>query len=614
MRQSSEMSNDASVGDGKPLKSKFRRRVLLSEITRSLYRRYEARDAAVELFIGNHQGVTSWFLYFPDLWEKRKKESGKQSAVQRRRQRDRDKVMRKIWSFLSSSTRANSVDPNLYQTSARFGNLHDLLAPLVKAWQSGALSNFEYLMELNLIAGRSELDLSQYPVFPWIVSNYVSQSFDTSDPSNYRDLSKPMGAVNPERLQHFDEKYASYDGGDIPKFFYGSHYSTTGGVVLYFLVRIEPFASLHIKLQDGHFDYADRLFNSVAASYEMCTTSFTEVKEVVPEFYSSPEFLRNRNRFPLGTKQDGSLSDDVKLPPYVTSGQPEEFISIMRAALESEYVSSMLHHWVDLIFGFQQSGPEAVAAKNVFYYLTYPGAVDINSIQEEAMRKATLLQIANFGQCPQQIFLTASPSRGHSNIPKELSWKPDELCGKPLTSNHVFEIARFNGTTDGMMKTARSPDGQLVASSCAQTGVVKVFLSFSKLHESSQKSASDLGATAKIRLTARLKAFLSPVTCVAINSDVLVVGGSSGRLKVFKLLKTTQSRGVFFHSHLSLQGHHRPPVQCAIFPHGNWVASYSPQKCLVHSLLNGRLVAAFECGSVSGVVRSTISGKFSVFE
>ena len=41
-------------------------------------------------------------------------------------------------------------------------------------WILGHLSNFEYLMALNSFAGRTCKDLSQYPVFPWILSDYES--------------------------------------------------------------------------------------------------------------------------------------------------------------------------------------------------------------------------------------------------------------------------------------------------------------------------------------------------------------------------------------------------------------------------------------------------------
>ena len=41
--------------------------------------------------------------------------------------------------------------------------------------QRGEISNFEYLMCLNTLAGRSYNDLMQYPVFPWVVADYESE-------------------------------------------------------------------------------------------------------------------------------------------------------------------------------------------------------------------------------------------------------------------------------------------------------------------------------------------------------------------------------------------------------------------------------------------------------
>ena len=41
-------------------------------------------------------------------------------------------------------------------------------------WQRGHLSNYHYLLHLNNLADRSCNDLSAYPVFPWIISDYTS--------------------------------------------------------------------------------------------------------------------------------------------------------------------------------------------------------------------------------------------------------------------------------------------------------------------------------------------------------------------------------------------------------------------------------------------------------
>lgn len=75
---------------------------------------------------------------------------------------------------------------------------------------------------------------SQYPVFPWILNDYQSETLDLNDPSIYRDLSKPVGALNPDRLAMLIERYNDLDGfPEEQKFLYGSHYSSPGVVLHY---------------------------------------------------------------------------------------------------------------------------------------------------------------------------------------------------------------------------------------------------------------------------------------------------------------------------------------------------------------------------------------------
>lgn len=47
-------------------------------------------------------------------------------------------------------------------------------------WQRGHLSNYQYLLHLNNLADRSCNDLSQYPVFPWVVADYTSVQLGAS--------------------------------------------------------------------------------------------------------------------------------------------------------------------------------------------------------------------------------------------------------------------------------------------------------------------------------------------------------------------------------------------------------------------------------------------------
>lgn len=69
-----------------------------------------------------------------------------------------------------------------------------------------------------------------------------------------------------------------------PPFLYGTHYSCPG-YVMYWLVRAAPGHLL--RLQNGRFDVADRMFHSIRASWESVTSNPADVKELIPEFFLS---------------------------------------------------------------------------------------------------------------------------------------------------------------------------------------------------------------------------------------------------------------------------------------------------------------------------------------
>ncbi|NXU93999.1 NBEL2 protein, partial [Xiphorhynchus elegans] len=260
----------------------------------------------------------------------------------------------------------------------------------LQKWVLREISNFEYLMQLNTIAGRTYNDLSQYPVvsppcpppspgsptcppslthlpptqFPWILRDYVSETLDLSNPAVFRDLSKPIGVANERHARDVKENFED-PTGTVDKFHYGTHYSNAAGV-MHYLIRTEPFTTLHIQLQSGRFDCSDRQFHSVPAAWQARMENPVDVKELIPEFFYFPEFLENQNGFDLGCLQlSNEKVGDVVLPRWARSR--EDFIHQHRKALESEYVSAHLHEWIDLIFGYKQRGPAAVEALNVFY-------------------------------------------------------------------------------------------------------------------------------------------------------------------------------------------------------------------------------------------------------
>lgn len=330
---------------------------------------------------------------------------------------------------------------------AKFGSIFNSSGwnPMMRRWQRGEISNFHYLMLVNTMAGRTFNDLTQYPVFPWVLADYTSEELDLSNPATFRDLSKPMGAQSPNRAAEFAMRYKSLaEIGETP-FHYGTHYSSAM-IVSSYLIRLPPFVQSFILLQGGTFDHPDRLFFSIEGAWNSASRdNGSDVRELIPEFFYLPDFLTNINGYNFGVRQgDGGRVDNVVLPPWA-KGDPKIFIAKHREALESPYVSQRLHQWIDLIFGYKQRGDVAVESLNVFHPLSYKGARDLDNITDPQERLITTGIIHNFGQTPHQIFTKPHPPRENDRCPvkrldtsiQALTRLPYPLLGMPLVRRDV---------------------------------------------------------------------------------------------------------------------------------------------------------------------------------
>lgn len=47
----------------------------------------------------------------------------------------------------------------------------------------------------------------QWPVFPWVLADYTSAALDLDNYASFRDLSKPIGALNSQRLERFQFRF-----------------------------------------------------------------------------------------------------------------------------------------------------------------------------------------------------------------------------------------------------------------------------------------------------------------------------------------------------------------------------------------------------------------------
>ncbi|KKK27131.1 Beige/BEACH domain protein [Aspergillus rambellii] len=346
-----------------------------------------------------------------------------------------------IWRFETLRSSEDTPQSLGSKFASVFG--HSPAYPATRKWVKGEISNFHYLMLINTLAGRTFNDLTQYPVFPWVLADYTSEELDLSNPKTFRDLSKPMGCQTPERESDFRERYQAFaemGAGDSPPFHYGTHYSSAM-IVSSYLIRLQPFVKSYLLLQGGTFDHADRLFYSIGKAWESASRgNMSDVRELIPEFFYLPEFLVNSNKYDFGLLQNMATAiDSVELPPWA-KGDSKIFIEKNREALESPYVTRNLHHWIDLIFGCKQKGEAAIEAVNVFHHLSYQGAKDVDAIDDPVERLATIGIIHNFGQTPHQIFNRPHPqSEGQRHRIPRLDSLAESLTQLPLSLLDIGE-------------------------------------------------------------------------------------------------------------------------------------------------------------------------------
>ena len=65
---------------------------------------------------------------------------------------------------------------------------------LCECWAKNKITNYDYIMTLNTLSGRTYNDLSQYFIFPWIIYDFNKKILNWMSNSIYRDLSLPIYA------------------------------------------------------------------------------------------------------------------------------------------------------------------------------------------------------------------------------------------------------------------------------------------------------------------------------------------------------------------------------------------------------------------------------------
>ncbi|CAI5454515.1 unnamed protein product [Caenorhabditis angaria] len=349
------------------------------------YRRFELKNLAFELFMDNH---STWFF-----------------AI--RLPEDR----RLAITLITDRSKCKIAEPS------------DILQ-YSKDWENGKITNFEYLMILNAYAGRTYHDFMQYPIMPHIISNLDTDEIDLNDSESYRNLAKPIAVQRESMEERYRNCYdmlaesMSNDTHSAP-YHYASLYSNLA-TVSYYLVRLLPHAKIAIDFQDGSFDVPDRIFHDFSSTFRLAAGgSATDYKELVPEMFTTPEVFLNVNNMNFGTCQNGEVVNDVVLPKWCFATisdneflgdeqnmrrfKADLFIIAQRHALESQQVQKRLNEWIDLIFGYKQTGLAARQALNIYHPAVYPESIPPDHT-DSILYAAHKANVRNIGQAPIQLF------------------------------------------------------------------------------------------------------------------------------------------------------------------------------------------------------------------
>ena len=325
-------------------------------------------------------------------------------------------------------------DSNAPSTSKK--NINYFLTTKYEDWRNHKISTLELLMWMNILSGRSFHDMTQYPVFPWVLTDFLNEEINLEE--NMRNMELPIGLLESSsetRKEAYIEIYESVksDLNEIdPEFiyqeyllkgseyydlylqnkfknaenttyiqpnqlpyFFGTHYSNAT-YVSHYLTRIFPYSFISIEIQGEKFDDKDRLFSSMQKTFESAMTLKDDVRELIPEFFILPEMFLNINKLNFNSNE----IDDVELPLWAQSSA-YYFVSQLRNILEKDNLN--INQWFDLIFGFKQRGEKAELAQNIYMGTSYQDNVKIENYKDNDVRN-TLMRLVEIGMNPIQLF------------------------------------------------------------------------------------------------------------------------------------------------------------------------------------------------------------------
>ena len=459
-------------------------KINFNEINFIFCRKYCYKDNSLEVFTSSHR---SYYFKFKNQ-EKRNKFLEHILSILNKDSSLFKKLFKPIHSINEYGKKIILGYYKDIENNYEYSNINNIK----ELWKNSKISCFEYLMWINIFGNRSFRDMSQYPVFPWIITDYKTDTFEEIiNNKTIRNFKLPMGLLSldekgKERQEGYINSYKymclELDDDDIidlkikeddennneeqndkpdnsiedkikdntlPKipqygfnieklykdlsveyekipYLFGSHYNNAM-YISHYMGRLFPYSLTMIEIQGAGFDCAERLFICLQKTFSSAASEKCDVRELIPEFYSMPEFFMNINKLNFGEictnnyldaityydelfEQNGKKQkipiEDVLFPKW-SKDNAYIFILKSKELLENNNLID-LNPWIDLIFGYTQRGRPAQQVGNLFLPCSYDGVINSRVKDEDLLKNRNDLEykmrLFELGVNPTKVF------------------------------------------------------------------------------------------------------------------------------------------------------------------------------------------------------------------
>jgi len=305
--------------------------------------------------------------------------------------------------FIKNQKKMKNINNKYYKIIMDENNVKDAI---YNNWCKNRITNYDYLMFLNILSGRSLNDLSQYFIFPWIIKDFDKNNLNWLSNEIYRDLSLPIHVCGEDK----ERIISKYELLDDEKYHSGTFYSTHS-FVCYFLIRQRPFTEIHLEIQGAKFDAPSRMFNSA----EQLSNVSEKYQELIPSLFYFPELFIKESFIFENTEIDKEPFADYILPNWCKN-DPRKFTLVLNKILESKEVSVNLNSWIDLIFGCKQKGQNAIKSLNIFRNACYPSTkLELEKKEKEGELESYMYEKEELGCLGKQLFNKSHKSKDVNN-------------------------------------------------------------------------------------------------------------------------------------------------------------------------------------------------------